>query len=142
MLKLKINRTIMNNLKKIFTGVTRQQSAEFGQVTILVAIFFALYLRENNFVIAAFILTLITIVVPVIFYPFAVLWFGMAKILNAVSMTVLMGLVFFIIVTPVGLFRRLTGRDSLKINQFKKGRQSVMTDRDHLYTGDDLLHTF
>ncbi len=62
----------MNSLKKIFSGVTKKQSAEFGQVTILAAIFFALYLKENNFVIAAFILTLITILAPIIFYPFAV----------------------------------------------------------------------
>ncbi len=72
LLKLKINRTIMNSLKKIFSGVTKKQSAEFGQVTILAAIFFPLYLKENNFVIAAFILTLITILAPIIFYPFAV----------------------------------------------------------------------
>ncbi len=132
----------MNSLKKIFSGVTKKQSAEFGQVTILAAIFFALYLKENNFVIAAFILALITILAPIIFYPFAVLWFGLAKILNRISMTVLVGSLFFIIVTPVGLFRRLTGRDSLKINQFKKSMESVMTDRDHLYVGEDLLHTF
>jgi hypothetical protein len=34
------------------------------------------------------------------------------------------------------------GADPLKIRQFKKSRESVMTSRDHGYTEKDLENTF
>jgi hypothetical protein len=132
----------MMNAKKNIIVVTKKQSVEFGLVTILVTTFLAIYLKQNYFVIAAFFLTLITIIVPIIFYPFAVAWFWLSKILSAVGSRVMLSIVFFIVVTPVGLFRRLLNRDSLKIKQFKKNTKSVMTDRDHLYTPEDFIDTF
>jgi hypothetical protein len=133
---------MMLSIKKHIIGVTKKQTVEFGLVTILVATFLAIYLRQNYFIIAAFFLTLITIIVPIVFYPFAAAWFLLSKILSAVGSRVLLSLVFFIVVTPVGMFRRLLNRDSLKIKQFKKSTKSVMTDRDHLYTPEDFIDTF
>jgi hypothetical protein len=132
----------MMKAKKNVIGITKKQSVEFGLVTILVTNFLAIYLKQNYFVIAAFFLTLITIIVPIVFYPFAAVWFWLSKILSAVGSRVLLSLVFFIVVTPVGLFRRLLNRDSLKVKQFKKSTKSVMTDRDHLYTAEDFTDTF
>jgi len=132
----------MDGFKKIFAKTTKKQSIEFGQVTVLVSTFLAFYRKENNFVIAAFILSFFTIAVPFIFYPFAVCWFGLSKILNAISSRILMGVVFLLIVIPVGLSRKLLGKDNLKLKQFRKNKESVMVNRDHLYTGADFLHTF
>src|SRR5690349_9735658 len=130
----------MSNFKDIVSGVTKKQCTEFALVTVLAAIILALYFHNDVFVKAAFVLTLLTIIAPVVFYPFAVLWFGLAKVLNVISSAVMMSIVFFVIVTPAGLVRRMLGRDPLKLRQFKKGKQSVMKDRDHQYTADDFLH--
>lgn len=127
---------------KDFLKLTKKQCTEFGLVAILVCIFFALYLHEDNFVVASFILTLITIIVPILFYPFAVLWFGLSYVLSAVSSRIMMSVVFFLMVIPVGLFRRISGKDSLRLRQFKKGKKSVMIERNHVYTEADLLNTF
>ena len=54
----------------------------------------------------------------------------------------LLGIVFFLVITPVGRIRRLCGIDSLRLRQFKKGRRSVLTDRNHVYTPDDLKNIF
>jgi hypothetical protein len=115
---------------------------EFGQVTVLVTTFFALSRNGGHLVAIAFILSLITIVVPGIFYPFAVCWFGLSKIISQITSRVLMCIVFLVIVIPVGLLRKLLGIDSLKIRQFKKGQESVMVERNHLYNKADLLNTF
>jgi hypothetical protein len=130
------------SLKKTFAKVTKKQTTEFGQVTVLASIFFSLYFKENRYVVTSFILSLATLTVPVIFYPFAVVWFGLSKILAAVTSKVLLGVVFFLVVMPVGLCRKLLGSDGLKIRQFKKSRGSVMAVRDHWYTHEDLLHSF
>ena len=132
----------MGGLKSIFAKTTKKQCIEFGQVTVLVSTFLSFYRKDNNFAVAAFILSFFTIAVPFIFYPFAVCWFGLSKILNVISSGILMGVVFLLIVIPVGLSRKLLGRDNLKLKQFKKNKESVMVNRDHLYTGADFLHTF
>ncbi len=132
----------MMDTKKKIIEITKKRSIEFGLVTILIATFLAIYLKESYFVIAAFFLALITIIIPSILSPFAALWFGLSKILGAVTSMVLLTIVFFVIVIPVGLARRFMKKDSLKIDQFKKSTTSVMVDRDHLYTSEDLLDTF
>jgi hypothetical protein len=123
-------------------SITKKQCMEFGQVATMAALIFALHFKNDQFVIAAFVLILVTIVVPIIFYPFAVLWFGLSKLLSIVSPAIILGILFFLVITPMGLFRRLLGKDSMKLKQFKKNKHSVMIERNHLYTGTDLLFTF
>ncbi len=41
------------------------------------------------------------------------LWMGMAEAMGFVMTRVILGLVFFLVVTPIGLVRRLTGGDPL-----------------------------
>lgn len=132
----------MQSLKKIFAKATRRQTVEFGQVTILVSLFLALYTGGAHYIPAAFILTLLTIVVPRIFYPCAVVWFGLSGVLGKISSVVLMSLVFIIIVLPAGLVMKWRGIDPLRIKAFKRGRGSVLTGRNHVYVKEDLLKTF
>jgi hypothetical protein len=47
-------------------------------------------------------------------------------------------IIFFGIVTPIGLCRRIAGSDALKLRAFKAGKQSVMRVRNHTFIGKDL----
>jgi hypothetical protein len=132
----------MKAAKKFSSRIAKKQCMEFGQVATLLALIFALYYKNDHLVAVAFVLILVTIVLPIIFYPFAVVWFGLSELLSIVSPAIILTIIFFLIVTPVGLIRRLLGKDSMQLKQFKKNRQSVMIDRNHLYTKSDLLHTF
>jgi hypothetical protein len=133
-------------MNKIYKKVSKKQTIEFGLVTILVTLFLALTGNgdhyESHYVLAAFILTLLTMIVPGAFYPFAIFWFGGSVILSAISSRVMLALVFFGVVLPVGLFRKLAGRDPLQIKQFKKSKESVLVNREHLYSRADLVNTF
>ena len=91
---------------------------------------------------AVIVLTLLTILLPVIFYPFADCWFGLGKILGVISSAILLGAIFFIIVIPIGLIRRMAGYDNLKLKQFKKSNHSVLTVRDQVFNENDLVNTF
>lgn len=128
--------------KELFAKLTKKQCVEFGLVAILVNISLSLYLHESYFVVISLILILITIIFPILFYPIAILWFGLSHIMGTISTKIIMTLVFFILVIPVGIVRKLMGKDSLRVNQFKKGTHSVMLERNHTYTNDDLLNTF
>ncbi len=132
----------MNRIRKFLTGISVKQCTEFGMAAILVLLAFAIYRKDNNLVIAVFMLTLATIIVPILFFPFAVFWFALAEVLRRISTTLLLGIVFFVIVMPVGLIRKIGGFDNLKLKEFKKDRQSVMIVRDHTFTSEDLTNTF
>jgi hypothetical protein len=132
----------MSKSTKTFAGVSKLQTVEFALVAVLVLIGLGLYYKIHQCLLAALIITIISLIVPKVFYPFAVAWFGLSKILSAGSSKILMALVFIVIVVPTGLFRKLTGKDSLKLRQFKKSRQSVMVDREHSYEAADFLNTF
>jgi len=132
----------MTTAKKFSAKIAKKQCMEFGQVAALAVLFFALRYKNDHLVTTAFVLMLVTIVLPIIFYPFAVVWFGLSELLSLVGPAIILTIIFFLVVTPVGLIRRLLGKDSLRLKQFKKGKQSVMVNRDHLYTESDILHTF
>jgi hypothetical protein len=51
---------------------------------------------------------------------------------------ILLSLVFFLVVAPIAIVRRLAGKDSLKLSAFKAGKDSVMVVRNHLFTSADL----
>ena len=84
----------------------------------------------------------VNMIVPKIWYPFAVFWFGFSQLLGDVVSRVLLSAVFFVIVMPVGALRKLSGKDTLKLKQFKRSDASVMISRDHLYTRSDLEKPF
>jgi len=132
----------MAGVNKIFTQVTKRQCLEFGLLVVLATIYAGLHFKERYFFVAAFIATLLIILWPFVFYPFAVVWFAIIRGVSFISSWLIMLILFFVVVTPVGLFRRMTGRDTLQLKQFKKGRQSVMADINLTYTKTDLLHTF
>jgi hypothetical protein len=132
----------MKYLKEFFKPVDKKQTLEFALVAILVALFISMYLKTNGGVVAAFILSIMAVLAPIIFYPFAVFWFGLSHALGSISSKILLTVVFFIIVVPVGLIRKLFGKDTLKIKQFKKSNLSVLEERNHLFTSSDIENTF
>jgi hypothetical protein len=132
----------MSGTEKTFKKASRKQCVEFGQVLVLVCIGLALYHKNLHFAFAAFWALLVTMLMPRIYLPFAMIWFGIAEILNRISSWLVLHLIFFILVVPVGMVRKWRGKDAMKLKQFKKSNGSVMIQRDHLYEAADLKNTF
>jgi hypothetical protein len=51
---------------------------------------------------------------------------------------IMLALVFFLVVFPMGLIRRILGKDTLRLHQFRKEKTSVFAERNHEYTAADL----
>ena len=136
----------MNTCRKqknsLFAGVTGQQNREFGLVAILVVAVLAWWLEDMKLLPEIIILVLTTILFPVLFTPFTALWYMFARVVGRIMSSFLLGLVFFLMVTPVGCIRRLCGKDSLSLRQFGNSRKSVFVTRDHTYSKDDMIHMF
>lgn len=127
---------------KEITHISRQQCMESGQVAAAAMLAVSLYYRDFRLVAVALLLLLITLLAPRLLYPLAVVWFGLAKVLGEINVRILLTLVFIVVVIPVGMWRKWMRKDTLQLRRFKKDKGSVMDIRNHVYTKEDLQHTF
>ena len=107
-----------------------------AMVLLLLLIFLAR--KREGWLFAAMGLHVLNMVVPQIYRPIAVAWLGLSDLLGMVVSKVLLSIVFFAIVTPIAVLRRLFGKDPLKLRAFKAGQDSVMLERNHTFVRGDL----
>lgn len=126
-------------LRRVFRGdATKEQAKNTGMAAVLVLLILALYRKEGGYIIAATIVHVVNMIVPQVFRPAAVVWFGLSHLLGTIMSKVVLGVIFFTVVTPIAVWRRAMGADALKLKPFKAGRGSVMQERNHTYTAKDL----
>jgi hypothetical protein len=122
--------------------ISKEQCSGFGQVCVLAMLLLFLLYPGKGWILAGCFLLLINILAPLVFYPFAWVWFLLGKWLGNVTSSVILSVIFLVVVIPVGLIRRMRGKDPLRLLQFKKGRHSVLIDRNHAFVAEDLKHGF
>lgn len=123
-------------------SIGRRQCVETGIVSVLIVLIVQYRTGIAELISLSIVMALLALIIPRIYYPMTIVWFGIAKILGTIMPRILLSIVFFAVVTPVGFVRRIMGKDRLKLSQFKKQRSSVMVDRDHLFTASDLDDSF
>ena len=109
---------------------------------VLLLLIVSLSLKRNDVLIAALALQVLAMTVPRVFAPLAAVWLGLSNAIGAVMSRLVLTVVFFLVVTPVGLLRRLLGSDSLRLRAFKSGNESVMVQRRHTFSARDLERPF
>ena len=116
----------------------RDRSRDTGLALVLLLLIGQLMTGRQSLITAAVVALVVTMTVPLVFRPLSVVWFGFSHVLGAVMSRLLLSAVFFLIVTPVGVVRRLLGYDTLRLRAFKAGDTSVMHVRHHVFAPDDL----
>ena len=119
-------------------SVTREQAKDTGMAMVLICLLVWYFFNVKQLFGLALALLITNMVVPQIYKPMAKLWLGLSNLLGAVMSRVLLTVLFFMLVTPIGVLRRVAGKDSLKINKWKKGRESVFYIRDYTYQPKDI----
>lgn len=122
--------------------INKKQITETGIVFALIAVLVNLYTTSEVWLFIAVGFLVLSLLMPAVLKPLAWLWFGLAKVLSWVSSRIVLFLVFWLIVVPAGLFRKMAGKDSLRLLQFKKGDESVFEQQDHTFSDKDLKHPF
>jgi hypothetical protein len=122
--------------------ITRDQSRDTGLAIVLVLLLVMLRWQRSELLVPALIIQLVSMVAPQVLRPVAIVWFGFAHLLGAVVSRVLLAVVFGLVVTPIGLLRRVLGNDSLRLRAFKAGDESVMVVRNQTFTAADLEKPF
>jgi uncharacterized membrane protein YgdD (TMEM256/DUF423 family) len=118
--------------------ITKEQSKDTGMAMVLLLLLFSAAFKRETLVTIAIVALVVDMTFPQLYRPVAVLWLGLSHLLGTVVSKILLTLVFFGVVTPIGLARRLLGLDSLKLKDFKSGDNSVMIVRNHIFTGKDI----
>lgn len=118
--------------------ITKDQSRDTGMAMVLLLLIVAASRKKEGYLFVAMALHVINMIWPQVYRPVAVIWLGISDLIGSVVSRILLSLVFFLVVTPIGLLRRLSGKDSLKLRAFKAGQGSVMLERNHVFTAQDL----
>ena len=118
--------------------MTKDQSRDTGMAMVLLLLLIYLKTRREGLVYAAMVLHLVNMIVPRVYAPVAVVWLGLSHLLGTIMSKVLLSILFFGLVTPIGVLRRLLGKDSLKLRAFKANEESAMSVRNHLFVGHDI----
>jgi hypothetical protein len=114
------------------------RSRDTGLALVLLLLIADLSTGRRAFATAALVVLVVAMTAPLVFRPLSVVWFGLSNLLGAVMSKVLLAAVFYLVVTPVGVVRRLLGHDTLRLRAFKAGDGSVLHPRHHVFVPDDL----
>ena len=122
--------------------ISQHQAKDTGMAMVLICLLITVISGRDSWLPPAIVLLVLTMTLPGIFKPVAIVWFGFSHFLGGIVSKILLSVLFFVIVTPVGLIRRLTGKDSLKLKEWRTGTTTSFTDRNKTYTAKDLEHPY
>lgn len=118
--------------------ITKDQSRDTGMGVVLLLLVLFIARKREWYLIGAIAMHVVNMIAPQVYRPAAVVWFGLSHLIGTIVSKILLVIVFFFIVTPIAIVRRLFGKDSLKLRDFKRGSDSVMLERNHLFVSADM----
>jgi hypothetical protein len=123
-------------------NISKEQAKDAGMAVVLILLLLGIFLKQPTFYPYAAAALVVDMIFPGIYKPFAVIWFGVATFLGTIMSKVLLTVVYILLVVPVGLIRRILGKDSLQLKKFKKDGSSVFKERDHLFQSTDIENPY
>ncbi|MEW6387391.1 MAG: hypothetical protein AB1491_07740 [Thermodesulfobacteriota bacterium] len=125
-------------LRELLTGATPDQCRDTGLALVLICLLVAYFGQRPQLIPWALILLILAMVWPSIFRPLAGPWFGLSHLLGGVASKVILTVLFFGLVLPIGWVRRRLGADPLQLQQWKKATGSVFHVRQGPVQPEDL----
>ncbi len=120
------------------TKISKKQATDSGMAVVLILLLIGLFSQNILYFKLAIPFLVIDMIFPMFFYLFAIVWLGFSHLLGTVVSKIILTVVFIILVLPVGIFRRLLGKDSLQLAKFNKGEGSVMLTRNKTFDLKDI----
>ena len=121
-------------MKRFFPKkISKDQAKDTGMAMVLICFILGYFSQKQDFFTLGIVLLLIDMIYPNLYRPVATIWFGLSLILGTINSKLLLTMIFFVIVTPVGLIRRIIGADSLQLKRWKKDDSSVFGVREHIF---------
>lgn len=120
------------------TTISKKQASDTGMAAVLILLLIGLFTNNNLYYKIAIPVLVINMTFPMFYYIIAIVWLGFSQLLGTVLSKVILTIIYIIMVIPTGVIRRLQGKDSLQLSEFKKGNQSVMQTREYNFYSEDI----
>ena len=134
---------MQNRIRKISNKeYTLEQIKDTGVSLAIILLITSLIYNKIILVKIAIALLILNITIPKIYKPVAVILFSISHLLGIIISKIILTAVFFAVVTPMGVIRKMCKIDSLKLNQFKKDKKSVMVTRNWKFTKKDIENPY
>ena len=118
--------------------ISKKQVSDTGMAIVLILLLVGLFSQNNFYYKIAIPVLIINMTFPMFYYPFALIWLGFSHLLGTVVSKIILTIVYIIMVIPVGIFRKLLGKDSLQLSKFKKSNETVMKERNYSFSSKDI----
>ena len=118
--------------------ISIKQASDTGMAAVLLLMLIGLFSHNNLYYKIAIPVLVLNMTFPMFYYPFAIIWLGLSQLLGTIVSKIILTIIYFMMVVPVGVFRRLLGKDTLQLSKFKKGTKSVMQTRDYIFLSEDI----
>lgn len=133
----------INKTKEFFQRtISHDQAKDTGMAMVLICLLIAFFGKKPQYCGIAIILLLADMIWPAIYQPMAKIWLGFSHIMGTVMSKVILTIVFFVLVTPLGYVRGIMGKDSLQLKKWKKDRSSAFRNRNHTFKAEDIEHPY
>jgi hypothetical protein len=129
-------------MKHEHKNISKEMCKDSGLALVLICMICFQVWKHQFLILLAIAFLLLAMTYPPIFKPFARLWFGLSAALGTVVSRIILTIVFFTVVLPVGLMRRMLGKDAMKIKLWKKDSTSIFRRREHRFAAKDLEHPY
>ncbi|MFC1828410.1 SxtJ family membrane protein [Thermodesulfobacteriota bacterium] len=118
--------------------IAEKEAKDTGLAFVLIILLLIQFMAYDFLILPAIGLTVLTMTWPTSLKPLARLWIGMSHFLGVVVSKIILTVLFFTIVTPVGLFRRRLGADPMCFKLWKKGEGSLFNKCDKSFSKEEL----
>ncbi len=109
--------------------ITNNQCKDTGLALILILLLVSWFTSKPLYWQVAIPVLVLTMTIPRVFAIPAKGWFSFSHFLGGIVSKIILAVVFFGVVTPIGLLMKLTGKDSMRLKEWKSSQESVFIDR-------------
>ncbi|MDM8554556.1 hypothetical protein QUF75_07485 [Desulfococcaceae bacterium HSG7] len=134
----------LSNVQKNFfkQPINAKQAGDTGMAMVLICLLIGLFTHSDLFFKIATLLLVINMIWPTVFRPVARIWIGGSILLGTVVSKILLTVIYFGLVTPIGVVRRIAGADAMLLKQWQKGSLSVFKKRNYQFQAKDIEKPF
>jgi hypothetical protein len=119
-------------------GIGKEQCKDTGMAMVLLLLIISFSLKQPQILLWGIAALVINMTWARFYFPIAIIWLGASNLVGAIMSRVLLTIIFFAVVTPIGWIRKMLGNDSMQLKSFKTSDKSVMIERNYTYTGRDI----
>ena len=126
-----------------YKKLSTKENIDTGMALTLICLLFGnIFIKINILNIIAIIVLILNMSFPIVFKPAAYIWLNVSHLLGNIVSKILLSIIFFSIVTPIGILVRSIKNDPLKLKYFNKSSGSVFNKRNHTFSENDLKYPY